>query len=170
NDNINTARQNIETWFEATMKKTTELYQAHMWRLALAIAFAVAVILNVDTISIGYSLWNDSALRSALSTEAASYAQNTPQKEAALEKLNSLSLPIGWSGTLRPQVCLFPNDWFTKPLPGAENPVPQNDPCAPPAVRTRAYLFKVMGWLLTALAGAQGAPFWFDLLRKLTGK
>jgi hypothetical protein len=29
------------------------------------------------------------------------------------------------------------------------------------------FLAKLAGWLITALAAAQGAPFWFDLLNKL---
>jgi hypothetical protein len=28
---------------------------------------------------------------------------------------------------------------------------------------------RYMGWLITALAASQGAPFWFDILRNLTG-
>jgi hypothetical protein len=97
-------------------------------------------------------------------------AQNSPQQQAALDKLNSLNLPIGWSVVLRPNICAFPDDWFTKPQPGAANPVPQNNPCSPPALPLRAYPLKLLGWLITAVAGAQGAPFWFDLLRKLTTK
>lgn len=168
NNNIDTVRQNLEAWYDATMEKTTKLYQAHMWRMALAIGLGVAVFLNVDALSITTSLWSDSTLRSALVAEAGFYAQNSPQQQAALDKLNSLNLPIGWSITLRPNVCAFPTDWFAKPQLGAANPVPANNPCSPPAVSARAYLWKVLGWLVTAFAGAQGAPFWFDLLRKLT--
>ncbi len=170
NNDIEAARKNIEAWFEVTMDKTTKLYQAHMWRLALIIGLGVAIVLNVDTLSIATSLWNDSSLRSALVAEAGSYVQNSPQQQAALDKLNTLKLPIGWNVVTRPNICVFPNDWFTKPQLGATNPVPQNDPCSPPALPQRAYLFKIAGWLLTAIAGAQGAPFWFDLLRKLTTK
>jgi len=170
NNKIDTARENLEQWYDLTMKKTTELYQAHMWRMALAIGLALSILLNVDTVSIGVSLWNDQTLRSALVAEAGSYAQATPEKQAALDKLNALNLPIGWTAILRPKPCLFPTDWFTKPQPGKQNPVPLSDPCSPPAVPTRDYVLKLFGWLVTALAGAQGAPFWFDLLRKLTSR
>jgi hypothetical protein len=165
-NNINTVRQNIEAWYDSAMTKTTALYQGHMWRFALVIASLVAIVLNVDTVAVGVNLWSDSSLRSALVAEAGKYAQGTPQKEAALKQLNSLSLPIGWQVQFSPtatdwlskiqSISIKPNDWLAKP----------NQPET--TLGWRSGLFKLAGWLITALAGAQGAPFWFDLLKKLT--
>jgi hypothetical protein len=51
---------------------------------------------------------------------------------------------------------VIPGDWT--PTPGQ----------ASRAIGFGDYVWKVIGILLTAVAGAQGAPFWFDLLRKVT--
>ena len=32
------------------------------------------------------------------------------------------------------------------------------------------WLYVILGWLITTVAAAQGAPFWFDLLRKLVSR
>ena len=165
-NNITTVRANIENWYDTTMQKTTKLYQGHMWRFALVLGALVSMFLNIDTISIGKNLWNDAALRSMLVAEANKYTQGTPEKDKALDQLNSLGLPIGWQVTVTnptadPITRLFslrfaPTDWLAKP----------NQPAI--QVNGGALFFKAFGWLISALAVAQGAPFWFDFLRKLT--
>ena len=155
---IETFRKNVEGWFDNTINKTTQIYQKRMSIIAFIIAAAVAIVLNVDTISIGTELWHDSALRAALVGAAAKYAQGSPEQAQALQQLNSLNLPIGWNAGIRPSFFAIPNDWLAKP--GQEAPV----------IGLRAYLLKALGWLITAIAGMQGAPFWFDLLKKLTNR
>lgn len=163
---IETVRQNLEAWYDSTMDKATKLYQAHMWRLGFVISLAIAIIFNVDAVGIGSSLWVDSALRSTIVAEANKYAQGTPEKAKALEQLNALNLPIGWICKTAPEakdwqtqlqtLTITPVDWA--PKPGQ----------APRQIGWGDYFWKVVGYLITGFAGAQGAPFWFDLLRKLT--
>jgi len=169
-NDITKVRTNVEGWFDTTMDKTTKLYQAHMWRFAFGLSLCIAVVLNVDTIRVGRILWTDSALRSALVVEANSYTQKQQNPDTALDKLNALSLPIGWLGQLQPRLCLAPNDWFARPEPGINNSVPAQDPCGPFTIEWYTWPLKLIGWLVTAFAGAQGAPFWFDMLRKAARK
>lgn len=166
NNNIETVRQNLEAWYDSTMDKTTKLYQAHMWRLGLGISLVIALLFNVDAVGIGSSLWVDSALRSTIVAEANKYAQGTPEKAQALAQLNALNLPIGWIVKTAPDapdwltqlqtLTIMPADWAPKP----------GQP--PRQIGFWDYVWKVIGVVITGLAGAQGAPFWFDLLRKLT--
>jgi hypothetical protein len=158
NGKIETARKGIEEWYDNAINKTTAVYQRNMWGFSLLIVVLVAVFLNVDTIAVGTNLWNDSALRTALVNQATKYAQGTPEQAKAMQELSSLNLPIGWRVTVRPAFSAVPNDWLPKPGQAAT------------PIGLRAYVLKIAGWLITALAGAQGAPFWFDLLRKLTQK
>lgn len=153
---IENFRTSVENWFDNTMQKTTQIYQRNMFVLAFFLSLAVAVFLNVDAISIGVELWHDSSLRAALVGAAANYAQGSPDQAQALQQLNSLNLPIGWQAGIRPSFVLIPSDWLAKPGETA------------PTIFARMYVLKLLGWLITALAGAQGAPFWFDLLQKLT--
>ncbi len=161
-------RVNIENWFNAAEAQMTQVYRQNMWKFALGIGAIVSLVLNVDAVAVGNSLWRDSALRQAVVTAASQYAtkaanatdplvsQQNAQK--AVEELNKLNLPIGWNIQTAP-FSVLPNDWAqtaaTKP-----QTLPQTDPLA--------YLLKLIGWGITALAGAQGAPFWFDLLKKVT--
>lgn len=162
NDNLDTARKNIEDWYDATMYRTTVIYQRNMWGLSLLLGLIIAIFLNVDTIAVGTNLWHDSALRTAVASVAAQYAVDGKPEEANA-KINSLNLPIGWQVAAAPAGApaifgraIAPIDWTTRP---PELPV-----------GFWAYVSKLVGWLITAIAAAQGAPFWFDLLRKLTQK
>ena len=167
-DDINKVRTQVENWFDATMVKTTESYRAHMWHIALGLSMAFAVVLNVDTINIARILWDDSSLRSALNIEANTYAKSNDQQQNAIYKLNALGLPIGWTITNNKELCVAPNDWFPRPRAGVNVPAPVNDPCTFPLPDWYDCVIKVAGWVITALAGAQGAPFWFDILKKAT--
>jgi hypothetical protein len=122
----------------------------------------VSAFLNVDSLAVGTTLWKDSSLRTAVSSAATEYAKQSAenpsdqQKQAnavkALDALNKLNLPIGWQVAIQPNISLVPNDWVQSGQP----------------VGGTLWLEKILGWIITGLAGAQGAPFWFDLLKKLT--
>jgi hypothetical protein len=97
-----------------------------------------------------------------VASAAAKYVTEGKQQDAYTQ-INSINLPIGWQVAPAPAGApailgrtFTPIDWTTRPR---EQPVGFGD-----------YVSKLVGWLITALAAAQGAPFWFDLLRKITQK
>ena len=172
---VDGARKNVEQWFNAAEDEMTRLYKQKMWLVSLVIGFLVSIVLNVDTTAIANNLWHDPTLRSAIVAQATQYAsQNNAPTGAisqAVDQINGLNLPIGW-GTLKPgttnygqcllffNACVGPSDWLNW------GPVSDNA-----IVRwLGSALVKLLGWVITAFAGAQGAPFWFDILRKLTNK
>jgi hypothetical protein len=147
---IDNARRNIENWYDITMEKTTEIYRRNMWGLSLVIALLVTFFLNVDTIAIGTNLWHNSTLRSAVASTAQDFVKNN-QDAQAYAVLQKLDLPIGWHITTTP-FTLTPTDWTR----------------IPPKDYGLSIMSKLIGWLITMIAAAQGAPFWFDLLKKMT--
>ncbi len=152
-ETVDGARKNVEQWFDSVMDQVTLLYKRQMWRLAVFTGFLVCLVLNVDSIAIADRLWRDSALRQTVVAAATQYEQQPNDGNAALKELDKLNLPIGWEIDLTPSLRLVPKDWET------------------PTSEFRyfgAAVLKLLGWIITALAGAQGAPFWFDLLKKAT--
>lgn len=97
-------------------------------------------------------LYRNDAVRSVLvarATEAVKLPE-APGYAAAMEELDGLQLPIGWQGYLRPKSGLVAEPQVT-------------------AWRQRLLdlLSYIPGWLMTAFAATLGAPFWFDLLKKV---
>lgn len=157
-------RKNVEAWFDGVMAEASAAYKLNAQRWALVIGFVVAAALNIDTIQVAQTLWKEPTLRAALVAQAQKQGEE-PQSAAALTK--DLQFPIGWTTqTLEITGCsaLDMVDWkltigtagqcrMMTGLPAF------NDPWG--------WAAKLFGYFLSAVAAAQGAPFWFDLLRKM---
>jgi hypothetical protein len=143
---VNRFRASLETWYDEAMSRVSGWYrrrvQVWLWVWALAVSFG----LHVDTIQIATALWTDDATRAAVVARA-ERAAGQPLTETNLEtaadnvqELEALRIPIGWSGS-------FPKgDWVHDAW---------------------VILLNGFGMLLTAVALTLGAPFWFDLLKKV---
>ena len=156
NDQIESARQNVENWFNGAMDRVTEAYKRDMWNFSLFVGIIVSIVLNVDTIAVASNLWRDPTLRAAVAQAAAEYEKNPSTHPQAIDELNRLELPIGWHigpSEILPTAPLTPKDWQST---------------SANFNYLTSFLLKIVGWAVTGLAGAQGAPFWFDLLKKLT--
>jgi hypothetical protein len=146
-DDLNLMRANIETWFNGAMDRVSGGYKRQTQWIIFALGFFIAVILNVNTVTVATRLYREPSLRSIVVAEAGAFSESAdaqnPDFKADKAELEKLGLPIGWPnglGLIRPDDQKF-NSWDHLFLP-------------------------LIGWLLTALAISLGAPFWFDLLNK----
>ena len=173
-NDVTSARKNIEDWFDATMEQITSLYTKRMRLISFFVGLVVALTFNVDTIAVANNLWRDPVVRSAVSTAAADYAAAHPSPatnqvsiDAIQQQFNGLNLPVGWRACRDCVGNIFgfvPGDMYTHystPTRAATEPLT-------PGLALLTDALKVMGWLISGLAAAQGAPFWYDLLKKAT--
>jgi hypothetical protein len=133
----------VEQWFDDTMEHVTGWYKRNRQWAAFAIGLVIALLLNIDTLDIGITLWNQPALREALTAAAQEIGASGLPNAGATDPgttvsqieatLASLKIPIGWRE----------------------------------APKGMDILVKAAGILFTALMAMQGAPFWFDLLDKV---
>ena len=160
------ARANIEKWYDDAMDRVSGAYKRRTHWILLGIGLAAAVVMNVDSVNIVQTLAHNHDLRATVVAAAENYAKTplpTPDPAAAAGdrsaqqqyeesvkridqirgEINELGLPIGWS---------------SEPM----NVNPRGIPPGP-----GGWLLKIVGFILTALAVSQGAPFWFDLLNKI---
>lgn len=139
-------RHSVEVWFDDAMERVSGWYRRRVQVVMWVLAAAIAIGLNVDSIRIANDLWKDKTVRAAVVARA----QNPPAGTAtpqvtdvakSVETLTELKLPIGWGGEPRPK---GGSDWLLK------------------------VLLKTVGLLMTATALTLGAPFWFDVLGKVS--
>jgi hypothetical protein len=76
------ARTKLECWFNDGMSRTSELYKSKIAYVSFAVGLVLALVLNVDTLQLAKSLWNDQSLRDSV----AAVAQNAVEQ-------NSLAIP-----------------------------------------------------------------------------
>ncbi len=183
------ARENVENWFDNGMERLSGWYKRHAQKVSLMIGIAVAIVLNADTLALTQTLWREPIVRQAMTAQAEAFAQKsqdefrlmTANELAALQvQFDTLNIPIGWVGTPLPtdssggismmdgsqkRCTLLPDspiDYYglkvgNQCYPIINAPAP-NDPTG--------ILLKFFGLLVSGIAAAQGAPFWFDILKK----
>ncbi len=156
----------IEIWFERSMDRATGVYRRNSKGVALIIGFLLAVTVNADTLHMVNRLSRDTTLRSTIVQSAEQITLRSPpagiepatgspvpaatiqtEIEAARNAVDSalagIPLPLGWSQVNVQQQQAASQGW---PFP---------------------ILSQVAGWILTGVAIAMGASFWFDLLNKV---
>jgi hypothetical protein len=190
---LTTARVSVETWFDDGMDRLSGWYKRRAQSLAFFIGIAVAVVLNGDTVALAQQLWREPVLREALVAQAEAYVNQNPDSPAPpnpedLVKLQNqftdLDIPVGWIGNP-----IELDD--SGRVPGLDSTIPSrtctisatsNDDevygfvvakqCYPiinaPYLRDgTGWLLKLFGLVVSGLAAAQGAPFWFDILKRV---
>jgi hypothetical protein len=145
------ARKNIEAWFNSTMDRASGWYKRRMQLFAFIISFTVVIVFNADTLAIVQRVWHDAGLRQSINALATAYADKnkTPDADQVLGQLDTLSLPIGWSGKVAPAAPSGPVS-------------PQDFPGS-----FTQFLLKALGLAISGLAVSQGSAVWFDLLGKI---
>jgi hypothetical protein len=163
-------RKNTEGWFDNVMSQTSSWYKVRAQWLAFWIGLSVAIIINVDTIHIAQKLWQEPTARAVIVAQAQAAAQSeTPLENVSFATAKSLNFPVGWTTTE-----LDSNYCRSLDVIDYQFVIRSAGKCLAvtslPAINNSwGILAKLAGFFLTALAAAQGAPFWFDILRKLVG-
>jgi hypothetical protein len=143
------ARKNLEAWYDSGMDRVSGWYKRSTQWILFWIGLLIAVVLNINTITIADFLYRDDTARAAIVARAEAAVADTAFLSrgytAARQELDALKLPIGWS-----------RGWGAPRRPSGPGDV------------WNGLLGPILGWLLTAFAGTVGAPAWFDLLNKLT--
>jgi hypothetical protein len=144
--NLDEFRTAIEGRFNEVMDRATGWYKRKTQIILFVIALAVAGGLNADTINVADRLARDEALRTYVVAQAQKAgeadAPATPTAkdvEDQIKRARASGLPLGWTGENIPDY----------PFPFAA-------------------LAKIAGIVLTAFAVLLGAPFWFDVLGKVS--
>jgi hypothetical protein len=175
---IANARENLESWFNSSMDRVSGVFKRYNQALALILGIIFSLFLNVDSISIAQYLWREPAVRQVLVAQASTYKPpegqpvTNPQEtvQQFTQQFGGLSLPMGWDisvyespAVYNSECQLFPHDsqYFGIPLFRTNICLTQ-----PHSKDSTNILLKLFGILITAGATAQGAPFWFDILKK----
>ncbi|MBP6058029.1 MAG: peptidoglycan-binding protein [Nitrosomonas sp.] len=178
NDDLEKFKTKVEFHFNEVMDRVGGWYKRRAQAVMFFIGLILAVFLNIDSIYIVQQLQENPAQVKKLVEEAAAIQASEAKKQNAapvippgskegeknateeakqqiedlasrIDKLQNLGSPIGW-------VC-------SKQAP---NQSPDLLDCFNYPVSQNPNL-SLIGWLITALAGVFGAPFWFDAISKL---
>ena len=172
-------RKRVQTWFDDAMERLTGMYKRRIQIVGVIVGISVAFIGGVDSGVIASFLMHDPVTRKAVADaakqETEKYFQSLPKdtgsestappitadQNEALQKMTtqlantavqvtSLQLPIGYTVLRQGHASPALGNWRG-------------------VISFLGYWFlRFLGMLFTGLAISFGAPFWFDLLSKLT--
>ncbi|PMB16634.1 hypothetical protein CEN48_01725 [Fischerella thermalis CCMEE 5282] len=147
-------RLEIENTFDSSMERASGVYKRNAKGAAILIGLAIAITANADAIHMISRLSKDSALRDTITNSAGEIVLRNSTvdldqlRQEADEVLTNISLPLGWGDAkLEQQIRWTRQSKTTFPY--------------------LKILALIPGWLLSGIAIAMGAPFWFDLLNKI---
>ncbi len=174
------AQTAIEGWFNDAMDRVSGWYKRRTQVWTLIIALALTLIANADTIQIVRRLATDPVLRAAVVEEAKVRAQK-PRPTVSVEYQNEDD-PTNPTVTRNEgnQVSERETELLGQILGWRQPPqcTPESLTAAKKSIgifsRTSCLIWEnlhaevFLGWLLTVLGLSMGAPFWFDMLNKIS--
>jgi hypothetical protein len=152
-EDINLFGKKLESWFNETAERSLGWFNRKMKIITFIVSFVIAVGINVDSVKIFGLLSENADTRAEIVQSAGDYlAKESIDKtdttlQAARERLQSF-----YKEEIQPSSNMLGLGW------GSE---------------ARSYFgshwfLSILGWIITALAISLGAPFWFDVLNKVT--
>lgn len=155
-EKIDAFRDEIADWYDDAMQRVSGWYARRIRWIGLVVAILVVVTMNADTLRIAHTIWQSEVLRTSLATIGQTVATEGMPTEADKTTGEILDLlPLGWPCET--------GDTEGQPSPGASVCVLSN-----PAFDTpMGFVLKLLGWTITIFAVSLGAPFWFDLLKRV---
>jgi hypothetical protein len=147
--NIEQFRDEIEAWFKQGMDSVSGWYKRWTQAAQFGIGLVLAASLNLDTLQIARALDANEQLRGAAVAQATILAsQESPGGPA--------SAPSD------------PQARYTSVLAQLEaSRLPLGWEGGSVDYFRQHWMWVIFGWMITALAGSFGAPFWFDLLKRV---
>jgi hypothetical protein len=152
-EGIQIFRREIEKSFDSSMERAGGVYKRNAKGVAILIGVTLAVSANADTFHMISRLSKDTILRAAIINKVVQVSSENPNQSGLINIdtnriLEDITLPIGWN-----------NNNLQEQL-GANQ-----------SLGTIGKIYRILamitGWLITGLAIAMGASFWFDILSKV---
>lgn len=164
-DDIGQFRASIERWYDDHMDRVSGWYKRHAAVITLAVGAVLVILLNLNAVTIGRTLYTQSAVSTAVSAVAAKTtscpAGQAPQDclagvQGDLSAVATAGLPIGW-GTVRD--CTVPKaqcNWLD-----------QRGIFSRHGNSGWQLVLVLIGFLIMIISIVPGAQFWFGLLSKI---
>jgi len=154
-------RTAVERWYDDHMDRVSGWYKRHVAKITLAVGAILVVLLNINALTIGRTLYTESAVSTAVSAVAAkstdcSTSDCLAQIQGQLAAVTTAGLPIGW-GTVRD--CAEPTahcNWLD-----------QRGIFSRHGGSPWQLVLVLIGFLIMVISVLPGAQFWFGLLTKL---
>jgi hypothetical protein len=152
-------KHGIERWYDHAMDRLGGYYKRYSQAATFVLGLALAATFNIDAVAIGKQLYVDPIMRQALERQAVAYLANPAPPAASAPAAPAASAPeTAEDFDRRVEAVKAARGQLLDAVPFVTGTPRPHGPHALGA--------SLVGWLITALAGLLGAPFWFQLLQR----
>jgi hypothetical protein len=180
-ENLEAYKARLEGWFTDVMGQVTGWYRRHMQFVTIMVGFGIAATLNADSIQIYQHLTNNADARQQMAEMARDYVAKremagAPGDTVAEEVQTVVTVIVADSvaqdsvtkvDTLVEKIVKIKEAANSPELAKARNILGLGWQPQDLNANLIDWLLRVFGWIITAFAISLGAPFWFDILKKI---
>ncbi len=154
-DHLDTFKGNVQGWYNNIMDRASGWYKKSTQKILVGVGLVIAVVFNADTIALYQHLESSPESVEKLVALAENFVEEKDgislqqQDREFQEAYDNLK---GVINTEINQIQSYGIGWKNANLT---------------SLNQSGWAIKILGWLVTALSISLGAPFWFDLLRKI---
>ena len=146
--NINDLRTRTNDYFSGILNQAAATFKSHARSIVIIFSAILVFALGTDSIRIATDLWTNAELRAVAAAQATMAAQTeNVGLDQLIQALSDTTMRITW---------LQVADTFPKTADTIE--------------WAKFLVFKFIGLSISAWAVSQGSSFWYDLLKKWTGR
>ncbi|MEM8719602.1 MAG: hypothetical protein AAGE84_09875 [Cyanobacteria bacterium P01_G01_bin.39] len=160
---INHLEQEVQDWFDYSMQYASEIYQRKVKVISFVLGIILVLAFNVDTVNIVDQLSKSDVLTSEFNTLAMQVIESNPEVSSCSQADNSSDVRT-CINSLQEQLNIALDNIDNLPI-GWNLSAPFKKQFSP---LNFAHVFNaLLGWFISAIAVSMGAPFWFNVLKKL---
>lgn len=162
-ESIDEFKERLGTWFDGVMAQSSGWYKRHLQQVTFLVGLTIAGVLNADSFSIYNHLTENAAARQSLASMAENYIANN--EEVAEPELLNLPDTLTMTGAeIKAKIEELSENGE---LAEVKNILGLGWEEGSTEVGPASWGIRLLGWIITALAISLGAPFWFDVLKKI---
>lgn len=194
---LSDAQIKLREWFDDGIQRVQASFSRRMQYVSIIVATVLTLLLNIDTVFLARTLYDDPQLRQSVAAVANEFDQTAiiaqitkneaksqvasgatfedlqqqiDSAEETVQNILSLQLPIGWQYTAVTDEIVNQSLELGFPNPRSN---PRNIWSLMPWNNSdwlSLWFQKIIGLVATIVAASQGAPFWFDLMNKVASR
>lgn len=150
-------KKKLEEWFNEVMDRASGAYKRHSQRWLVGVGLVLAVLFNADVINVYHNLSVNATLRNMVADAATTFVNTQPAPTAPNLDNPNMAAAQEKMGQL-----------VNENIGALESPLGLGwDTVKSSEMNSKWWLYKIIGWLTTALGLSLGATFWFEMLKKL---
>ena len=160
-DTVEDFAGHVQGLYNIMMDRASGIYKQHIQVITIVVGFGIAAAFNADTFQIYKNLSSNPAARTEVVGMAEKFVANNstanlqPAQSANIQQLNNQLTTL-----LNEDIERIKNPLG---IGWGHNDIEQEEF----EIGVWGWVQRLLGWLVTAIAIALGAPFWFDILRKI---